>query len=80
MTPLLDMLMTAGVLILGVSAILYALRFFPIAKTPSDQFELDLDAPRDYARTRSAMAHSVDRMTDTIREETKRMKAKPRLK
>lgn len=80
MTPFFNMLMTAVVIAGGSFAIVYALKFFPIAKPSGDQYELDLDAPKDYARRQSAMAHSVDRMTDTIKEETRRIKAKPRLK
>jgi len=65
---------------LGALAVVYGLRFFPIHKAPDDQYEMDLGAPKDYARPRSAMAHSVDRATDVVKEEVKRIRKLPSLR
>lgn len=65
---------------LGALAVVYALRFFPIAKTPDDQYELDLGAPKDYAPNRSVMAHEVDRAADVVKEEVKRIRRLPSLR
>ena len=73
MTPLLDVLLTATVLVAGITVILYALRFFPVVKSPSAQFELDLVPPR-------SMAHEIDRSTHMVRTEAKRIKSQPKLK
>ncbi|MGS1095132.1 hypothetical protein ACVCNR_11175 [Aquamicrobium terrae] len=64
---------------LGALAIVYALKLFPTAKASGDQYELDLGTPKDYARPRSAMAHSVDRATDRVKEEVKRIRDLPSL-
>lgn len=62
---------------LGALAIVYGLRFFPISKAPSDQYEMDLDIPASYPTRRSAMAHSVDRTTDIVKEDVKRIRRLP---
>lgn len=65
---------------LGALALVCGLRFFPVHKAPDDQYEMDLGAPRDYARPRSAMAHKVDRATDVVKEEVKRIRNLPGLR
>lgn len=62
---------------LGALAVVYGLRFFPIHKASDDQYEMDLGAPKDYARPRSAIAHSVDRATDVVKEEVERIRKLP---
>ena len=80
MTPFLDAIMTAMVIGGGALAIVYGLRFFPIAKARSDQLEFDLDVVPPYIKRSRAMAHDLDRETDSIREEVSRLKAKPRIR
>lgn len=80
MTPLVSTLVTALVLTLGAGAIVYALRFFPIVKDEGDQLELDLDVAPEYLRKARVAAHDAHRAADVIREETARLKAKPRIK
>jgi len=80
MTPLISTLLTAATLIIGVAGILYAMRFFPVVKPNGDQFEFDLPTPKDYAPRLRSMAHDIDRATDMIREETARIRSKPRVK
>jgi hypothetical protein len=80
MTLFLNAVMTAGVIAGGSLAIVYALRFFPIAKPASDQLEMDLDMAPEYLKRARSAAHEAHRAADVIREETRRIKAKPRIK
>ena len=80
MTPFINVLLTAAVIVGGTLAILYGLRFFPIAKARSDQLEFDLDVAPEYLRKARVAAHDAHRAADVIREETARLKAKPRIK
>lgn len=65
---------------LGAAAIVYGLRFFPVTESNDDQYSLDLGAPRDYARPKSAMAQEVDKATMTVKDEVNRIKGLRKLK
>ena len=80
MTPLISAIATALVITLGAGAIVYALRFFPIVKNGRDQFELDLDIPPEYLKKARVAAHEAHVSAHVIREETAKLKAKPRIK
>jgi hypothetical protein len=80
MTAMVNVLMTGIVIAGGAFAIVYALRFFPIAKPASDQLEMDLDIAPDYIKRSRVMAHDARREADILQAETSRIKAKPRLK
>lgn len=80
MTPFLNVALTAVVLVGGSYAIIYALRFFPITRGPSDQLEMDLDVAPDYLKRARVAAHEAHRAADVIREETRRIKSNPKIK
>jgi len=80
MTPFLNALMTSAVIAGGALAIVYALRWFPVAKGSTDQMEMDFDVVPDYIKRTRAAAHDARNATDVVRDETRRIKAKPKIK
>lgn len=63
--------------VVGAAAIVSVLRWFPVAKAPDDQYEMDLGS----FSTRRTMAHDVYKSADTIRGyAADSLKAKPKTK